>query len=119
MGKPKKGWFPPMAPNQYGVSIRNRQIVERDITIAWGDYVYWINSDRATYTIAPLGSDGKPDRNEAWTTVGPVDSDRSTSDLVGFSWTKKTPPPDQAQVFEYGLVEAPSPTAKIRVKIKV
>jgi hypothetical protein len=119
MGKPKKGWFPPFAPTMYAVSIQGGKIVPSNITIAWGDSVYWRNHDEADYTIAPLGSDGKPDRNNAWVRVGPVGSGESTSSSVQFPWTKKTPPPDQPQVFGYGLVEVPSSTARITVVISV
>lgn len=119
MGKPKKGWFPPFAPTMYAVTIRGGRLVESNLTIAWGDSVYWINQDPVRYQIAPLGSDGKPDAKNVWVSVDRAGTDNSTSSPVEFPWTKKTPPTNQPQVFAYGLVEAPTAIGRIQVQIKV
>jgi len=49
MGKPKKGGYPPPQPSTRYVEIANAKI--ENMTIAWGDYVVWVNKDNAEYTL--------------------------------------------------------------------
>ena len=117
MGKPKKGGFPAMEPKTNYVSIQNGEI--DNVTIAWGDSVVWINQDNMGHQLAALGPDGRPDPTKPWGTVTPVGTDDANSSPLSFQWTEITPPPKDPQIFEYGLIDAPTVKAKITVQIKV
>jgi hypothetical protein len=117
MGKPKKGGFPAMEPKTNYVSIQNGEI--DNVTIAWGDSVVWVNKDVVGHQLAALDSNGQPDPTKPWATVTPVGTDDANSSPLSFQWTQTIPPPNQPQIFQYGLIDAPTVRAKVTVQIKV
>jgi hypothetical protein len=51
--------------------------------------------------------------------MGPVGSDTANSPEFSFQWTQQTPPPKTPTIYQYGLIDHPSSTAKVTVQIKV
>jgi plastocyanin len=117
MGKPKKGGFPAMEPKTNYVKIQNNEI--DNVTIAWGDSIVWVNKDETTHSLAPLGTDGKPDPANPWAELGPKGSDNANSVPTSFNWNEQQPPPKDPTIYQYGLIDHPTSKAKITVQIKV
>jgi hypothetical protein len=115
MGKPKKGGFPPSQGSVQEVHIQGGKI--EDKTIAWGDWVVWMNKDPAKYTLILLEINGKPvtPTPPPWATLGEVGKPDANSSAVLFSWPGV--PPKTPYVYIYGMQEPPNSQATLTVQI--
>jgi len=116
MGKPKKGGYPPPQPSTRYVEIANAKI--ENMTIAWGDYVVWVNKDNAEYTLVLSEVNGNPVPAPApvWATLTAVNTDGANSSPREFAWPTGQPPPKDPYVYIYGL---PNAKATLTVQISV
>jgi len=116
MGKPKKGGYPPPQPSTRYVEIANGEI--ESMTIAWGDYVVWVNKDNAAYTLVLSEVNGKPVAAPApvWATLTAVNTPGANSSPREFAWLTGQTPPKDPYVYIYGL---PNAKAILTVQISV
>jgi len=123
MGKPKKGGYPPPQSSTRYVHILGGQI--EDMTIAWGDWVVWLNEDRAKYTLVVLEVNGTPvpppppDQPDAnvWAKLTEVSTPDANSSPKQFYWPGA--PPKDPYVYTYGMQQPPNSKGVLTVQINV
>lgn len=115
MGKPKKGGYPPPQGSTRYVHIAGGQIEAK--TIAWGDWVVWMNEDHAKYTLAVLEVNGAAVQPTVWATLTAVGSDDANSSPRQFYWPGA--PPKDPYVYTYGMQEPPNSKGILTVQIVV
>jgi hypothetical protein len=117
MGKPKKGGYPPPQGSTRYVHIQGGQI--EDKTIAWGDWVVWMNLDRARYTLVLSEINGKPVQPPApvWATLTEVGTPDANSSPRQFYWPGA--PPKDPYVYTYAMQQPPNSKGVLTVQINV
>jgi len=115
MGKSKKGGYPPPQGSTRYVVIEGGQI--EDMTIAWGDWVVWMNKDDAKYTLVVLEVNGNPVPPAVWATLTEVGTPDANSSPRQYDWPGA--PPKDPYVYIYGMQEPPNSKANLTVQITV